>query len=425
MNEIASAPATAASAAASAPLWSLDALRGAEPALGLALIMLVAVVAADALNRYVRLPRSCGWMLVGALASPMALRLLERADLDPWKPMIDLAVGVLVFELGTRLRPRWLLDNPGLLVACVLEGVLAGAGVAMALVGLGAPPSSAWVAGAVAMSTSPLITLAVVHDSRPRGQVTERLLMMSAINSVLAMLALKILRVFTMPDADTEPAALAASAVYVIAGSLLLGAICGLVLERLSRISASGSMAVLQIAVVVLATLLAARWTLSPLFTLLVAGMVARTRMGHRLTVEPHLGSAGAVLTVLLFVCLGLLFSLDGFFNVWPWALAIIAARIAGKGLAVMLTARLSALSWRQGAALTLALQPMSGLAVLIAADSFGLDAALRGTDGAVIQALIVATTLMQLSGPLWTQGALQYVAHETASNGDPDHAAG
>lgn len=421
-----SAAQASAPLAASAPaLWPLDALRGAEPALGLALIMLLAVVAADALNRYVRLPRPCGWMLVGALASPMALRLLERADLDPWKPMIDLAVGVLVFELGTRLRPRWLVDNPGLLVACLLEGVLAGAGVAVALTLLGAAPASAMVAGAVAMSTSPLITLAVVHDSRPRGQVTERLLMMSAINSVLAMLALKILHVFMMPDADTELSALVAGAVYVIAGSLILGAVCGLGLTRLSRISASGSMAVLQIAAVVLATLLAARWTLSPLFTLLVAGMVARSRMGHRLTVEPHLGSAGAVLTVLLFVCLGLLFTVDGLLGVWPWALAIIAARVIGKGAAVMLTARMSALSWRQGIALTLALQPMTGVAVLIAADTFGLDTALRGADATVIQALLVATTLMQLTGPLWTQGALQFVAREAASNGELDHAAG
>ena len=50
----------------------------------------------------------------------------------------------------------------------------------------------------------------------------------------------------------------------------------------------------------------------SPLLALLVAGMTARARMQHALTVEPHLGSAGAVLNVLLFICLGLLFTLDG-----------------------------------------------------------------------------------------------------------------
>ena len=78
--------------------------------------------------------------------------------------------------------------------------------------------------------------------------------------------------------------------------------------------------------------MLAAQWKLSPLMALLVAGVTARLTMGHRLTVEPHLGSAGAVLTVLLFVSLGLLFTLDGATTLWPWALAIIVVRLARQG---------------------------------------------------------------------------------------------
>ena len=49
------------------------------------------------------------------------LNLLQRDDLHPWKPLIDLAIAALLFELGTRLRPRWLLDNPWLAVSCVLR----------------------------------------------------------------------------------------------------------------------------------------------------------------------------------------------------------------------------------------------------------------------------------------------------------------
>ena len=177
--------------AASAPLWSLESLRGVEPVLALTIIMLLGVVAADLLHRVVKLPRACGWMLVGALASPLALRLIDRTEIDPLKPLIDLAIGMLVFELGSRIRPRWLFDNRWFALASVLEGLLAGLGVAAALVALDAPVVAAGVAGAVAMSTSPAITLAVVHESRPRGQVTERLMMMTAVNSALAMLALK------------------------------------------------------------------------------------------------------------------------------------------------------------------------------------------------------------------------------------------
>jgi Kef-type K+ transport system membrane component KefB len=399
------------------PLWTLEGLRSADPLLGLALVMLVGVAVADALHRWMHLPRAAGTMLVGALASPFALHLIGRTELDPWKPLLDLAIGVLVFELGSRIRPRWLVDNPWLAACCVLEGVLAGVAVTIALAWLGAPLLSAVVAGAVAMSTSPVITIATIHESRPRGQVTERVLLASALNSVLAMLAVKAWRVVAAAGSSSPVAeilSVGAGALYLVGGSLLLGAAIGWLLYRLSRTSpGNDTLPVLQIALVILATVLATQWKLSPLLTLLVAGVTARLTMGHRLMVEPHLGSAGAVLTVLLFVSLGLLFTLEGALTLWPWVAAIIVARFVGKGLVIGATAHWSGLGWRQALALTLALQPMASLAVLLAADTFAWPSQLPGMDGDVLQALLLATTLMQLTGPLWVQWALRHIAHE------------
>jgi Kef-type K+ transport system membrane component KefB len=402
------------SPSASAPLWTLEGLRNADPVLGLAFLMVLAVVLADLLYRTLRLPRTCGHLLVGALASPFVLQLMERRELDAWKPLIDLAIAVLVFELGTRVRPRWLIDNPSLALTCVLEGALPGLAVAGALNLLGVPMLSAAVAGIVAMSTSPVITLAVLHETRPRGQVTERLLLMTAVNSVLAMLSLKVWHVIAA-SAEHDLLTTATGALYVIAGSFLLGAACGLLLDVFSRrVRGPASLPVLQIALVTIASMLAVQWTLSPLLALLVAGVIARARMRHGLTVEPQLGTAGAALGVVLFIFLGLLLTLDHVGSLWPWVIAIIAGRALGKGLAVALLTRPSGLGWRQSAALILALQPMSSLAVLLAADTFVWSSQLPGLDRSVLQSLLLATTLMQLTGPLWTTVALQHVARET-----------
>lgn len=409
--------------------WSLAGLRGADPLLAIALAMIVAVVTAAALRRWAGLPRPAGAMLVGALAGPAAFGLIEPTQFDAWKPLLELAVGVLVFELGARLRPRWLVDNRWLAASCVVEGLLAGAAVTGALAWLGAPLLSATVAGAVAMSTSPVIAMAMVHESRARGQVAERLLITSAINSVLAMLAVKAWGVVAATGASSSPLSefvgVGAGAVYVVVGSLLLGAAAGGALHALSRLArGADSLAVLQIALVIVASLLAARWKLSPLLALLAAGVVARAAMGLRLTVEPQLGSAGAVLGLLLFVGLGLLFRVDGLATLWPWVVAIVVARAAGKALAIALTARFSALGWRQAAALVLALQPMGSLAVLLAVDSFDWSAALPGADAAVLQALLVATTLMQMTGPLWVQWGLRGVARESGDAAEGGHGA-
>ena len=397
-----------------APLWTLDGLRGADPVLGLALLMLLAVVLAEGLHRAVRLPRACGHMLVGALASPLVLRILERTELDAWKPLIDLAIAILVFELGSRIRPRWLIDNPWLALTCLLEGALAGFAVTLCLVAVGVSPMSATVAGVVAMSSSPVIAMAVLHEARPRGQVTERLLLMTAVNSVLAMLALKVWHVVAaVPGHDLQLSA--TGSLYLVSGSFLLGTVCGLLLHLFSRhVGGVNAMPVLQVALVIIASMLAVRWKLSPLLALLVAGMVARNRMRHRLTVEPHLGSVGAALSVVLFICLGVLLRVDDFFTLWPWVLTIIGARLLGKCSAVALLARPSGLGWRQSAALTLALQPMSSLVVLLASDTFDWASQLATVDRPVLQALLIATALMQLTGPLWTTVALRYVACET-----------
>jgi Kef-type K+ transport system membrane component KefB len=399
----------------------LAGLRGADPVLGLAIVVLAALVLASALHRRLRLPRLLGYLLGGAVASPAVLGLLQRTDIDPWKPLIDLAVAALVFELGTRLRPRWLVDNPWLAASSALEAVAAGGAVWLALVAFGAPSASAAAAAALAAATSPVITMAAFLEARPRGQVAERLLMLSAINSVLAILAVKLWPVLAHSQnlSAPDPLTLLANASVVIFGSLLLGLACGVLLDRLGRQhDEAATMPVLQLAIVILAALLATAWGLSPFVTLLVAGMTARSRMRHRLTVQPYLGSAGAALTVMLFVSFGVLSTVQDWRTLWPWVLAIVAARLVGKGAAIFATARPSGLSWRQATALTLALQPMSSLSVLLVADSFGWRTQLPGANADVIQALLIATTLMQLSGPLWTLLPLKHIAGEV---GDDD----
>jgi Kef-type K+ transport system membrane component KefB len=283
---------------------------------------------------------------------------------------------------------------------------------------------SALLAATVAASTSPVITMASVHELRPRGQVGERLLMMCAINSLLAMLALKLWPLLALTgQGDGDALSWIASALYVVCGSFLLGLLCGWILDRAARFSNQRSSApVLHIALVLLAATLASNWGLSPLLTLLVAGMTARALMGHRLSVEPSMGSAGAALTVLLFISLGVLISVDGLRQVWPWVLALIAARFVGKGIGVALLARPSGLSWRQALGLTLALQPMSSLAVLLVANDFQWSSQLPGMAAPVMQAMLVATAAMQLSGPLWLQLALRRVAGECEE--DTAHAA-
>lgn len=417
-----SALGSAVAVPAEAARWTLDTLRDLDPVLGLAGLVLVAVLAGDAVQRLLKLPRLLGWMAIGLLAGPPALRLLAPADLDPWKPLIDLAMGVLLFELGSRLRPRWLVDNPGLALQIGASSLAAGGLVGFSLVALGAPAGASALVAAVAMSSSPLVAMALLHASQPRGQVTERLLMASACSSVLAVLALQALTVLVPPLVAGADAVAAETgwlhallrAGLVLCGSVLLGLGAALALDALSRpVRDPGTQAVLQLALLVATALLAGGWGLSPMLTLLVLGMAARARMGHRLSVAPQLGSAGTALGVLLFVCLGLLSTLEGLATLWPWVLAIVLARALGLGLGVLGTARLSGLGWRQAGALAMALQSMTPTVLLIGLGSYGHSLGQEEAERSLWQALLIATTLLQLLGPVLGRYALGQLAGE------------
>lgn len=404
------------SLAASAPATAgpLQILQSLDPVLGLSLLVVLALVAGEAAVRWLRLPRLMGPILVGTLASPAFLGLFTPAELQGWKPLLDLAIGVLLFELGTRLQPRWLLDNPALALTCIAEGVLSFVAVSVALSWLGAPPLSAALAGAAAMASSPVLALCVVHDASPRGQVTNRLVLMTAVNSVLAVLAIKAWGVVAATQAVHAGAGFVdvlSQALWVLGGSFTLGLAAALLLDGLSRFGIrSNALDLLQMAVVLVASTLSSHWHLSALLTLLAAGVLARWRMGHRLSVTPQLGSAGQALTVLLLVALGTWSTLDGLWRLAPWVLALLVARGLAKLIAVVALARPSALGWRQALGLSVALQPMSSLVVLLGAESLVWPDWLPAPDANVLQALLIATTLTLWIGPLlihWGLGRL------------------
>jgi len=60
-----------------------------------------------------------------------------------------------------------------------------------------------------------------------------------------------------------------------------------------------------------------------------------------------------------------------------------------------------------------LALQPMAQTALLLGASTYGWPSELPEVDAGVLQALLIAVTLMQLTGPVWAQFGLREVAGE------------
>ncbi|WP_170936130.1 cation:proton antiporter, partial [Pandoraea sp. PE-S2R-1] len=106
--------------------------------------------------------------------------------------LIDLALGLLLFELGSRLNLKWMRANPWIIVTSALEALLTFVAVYVVLRVFSVSPLTAVLIASISMATSPAVVIQLKNELRAEGQVTERLLALAALNSVYAVVAVKL-----------------------------------------------------------------------------------------------------------------------------------------------------------------------------------------------------------------------------------------
>lgn len=371
-----------------------------------ALLLLGAALAGEAVNRWLRLPRMLGWIAVGAALGPHALGALDRAALAQMAPVLDLAVGVVLFELGQRVDPSWLRRNPWLLGTSLLESAAAFMAMFGVLIALDATPLIAAVAAAIGVSTAPAVTLTVARELRAQGQVTERALLLAALNCAYAFIAVAVLLSWVAREHALGWRSAVLHPLYLVFGSLAVALAFAratlLLLRLLGRRHDAQFLCVL--ALVAAAVWAADTLRLSSALTLLAYGVGIRAFDRQRHFVALSFGRVGAILLILLFALTAA--RLD-------WRLlatgavaggVLVAARIAGKAFGVFALAPLSGLPLRKASLLALSLTPMSGIAIVLLHDTAKLYPKLGPSLAAIV---VSAIAIMELLGPLLAHFAL------------------
>ena len=174
-------------------LWSLITTPWAlqpDTLLGAALLALLAALVGEVVWRTLRWPRMLGYTLVGTV---LALASRGATGHEPaLRLAIDGALALLLFEAGARLNLRWLARNPWLLATSLFEAALAGVAVWSMLRSLAIAPEVAAPLAIIAAGVSPAVLQRVVGELHAAGQVTERLLTLAALNTLYAVLAMKL-----------------------------------------------------------------------------------------------------------------------------------------------------------------------------------------------------------------------------------------
>lgn len=380
--------------------------RQPGPMIWLAVVLLAGLMGGEIAARLLRLPRIIGYAAAGFALGPAGLALIERAELSGLQMFVNIASGFILFEVGQRLDLGWLRRNPALLASSVLEAALAFAAVFGVLTLLDTRPLLAAGAAAIAMATSPAVVMSVAREQRAQGQVTERLLLLAALNSVYAFLAVSMLFAWLNLEYRGGWQAIALHPLYLIFGALLLATAASALTLTLLRLVGRRADAqyVLVIAMVLAAVAAAAALKLSVLLTLLAFGVLTRSLDSERHFARLDLGRVGGIFIVLLFTLSGASLSFDPLSGALWAAVALIAARFAGKAVAIFALARPSGLQMRKASLLAVGLVPMSGVAVVLVQDT----AAVFPQFGPALTAVMLsAIVMLELLGPLAVRFAL------------------
>ena len=380
-------------------------------------LLIAGLLGGELAQRLVGLPRITGYVVIGILAGPEVLGLLRTPLSGEARALIDLALGLVVFELGHRLDVEWLKRNPWLALAAVGESLGAFFAIYGAMLYFGYSPLLASGAAAVGTATSPAVVMLIAHELRASGQITERAILFTAVNCAFAFVALTLVLPFLHLEQEADLRTALLHPIYLLGGALLLGFIaCQLMLALAGWLGKrEDRQFILLIALVVLVVGLARAAGLTVVVALLAFGVFARNLDYDHVLLPLRFGYAGQLLFVLLFVLTGASLEFYGLQTAWAVVASYVLVRFLGKALAILVFGRLSGLRAGGAGLLSVALVPMSGVAVIMVHDT---EALFPGFGAELAAVVLSAAALLELIGPLATQLALRHAGEAHPEDG-------
>ena len=371
------------------------------------LLLVTGLLMGEWLHAHARWPKVIGYVLAGILFGPSLLGWIGVETLAQARPIADAALGLLMMEVGRRLDLSWLRRNPEL-----LRSTLADIGLSFALIFafalwlVGLSPAWAAATAAVTMASAPAVVLLTVEESRAQGQVTERIILHTAISSAASFVAFAFVLGVVHAELSADWLNAVVHPIWVVTGALLVGGLGSWLALRIARALPKRSLA--QVFVLVACALLAvgiARMLAVPVFLTLFLMGVLLAAFDRRQTLRyTELPDGHWLLAIVLFVIVGA--SL-------PWQEFTWLAGLQALGLLlVRAAAKAAALAWSGGSLplpkrllVGMGIQPLSATAVFMA---YELASLYPEVGRSALTLPLFAAAMMELAGPALCRLALR-----------------
>lgn len=369
-------------------------------------VLLAGALAGEFIAATTRLPRVVGYTLAGCVAAALghgvAMPLSGAAQI-----VTDLALGLLLFEIGSRVRLGWLRRNPGLAVTSLAEALLSAVAVAFVLRLFQVDWQTAIACAILAMPAPAAVSGRVALELGAEGQVTQRASLLTALNTLYAVVALTLMRTWWAADDGGQLGqALSGLAITLLTTLGVAALLAGAAYLAARRLDLRNESAVLLLFGLVAFAIVAARAIgVSTLLMPLIAGLLLRNSSERPWVWPRHFGTSGGALVLMLFVIVGSAWTPQILVAGGFAALALLAARFIAKTVAIVAMSRWADMSWRQGVALSITMTPLSATALVMLSELMRAEPALAA--GAV-PIILASIAVLELIGPIAVQFALR-----------------
>lgn len=352
------------------------------------------------------IPRITGYLLVGFALGAGGVNWLSGDILKLAHTFSDIALALVVYQLGRYVDVGWLRYEKWLLATVAAGAALCFVFVWLGLEWLGVARAPAMLVGVFAIGTAPAVVMVVVRDLGAEGHVTRRLTAMTALNNLLALLAAYIVLPLVATDAGTPVLTMLSNTLYALCGPILLAYFSYQLMMPLARVLGRerSRQFVLVIALITLLIGAAHALHLSVLLTMLMFAILSKNLDLQYDLMELEFGVASELFIVVLFITIGASISLPDLFTVGIAPVAVLViARPAAMACSIGIFAKPSKLKWRQAGLLALGSMPMAEAGLGLAQ----LSSIYPQTAAAVAPLLAGSLIVLELLGPIATQFAL------------------
>lgn len=391
--------------------WTLPSFALAQPVQWNALLvfgslLLLGLVGGHLATKVRWVPRITGYLLIGFLLGAGRLDWLSGDILKLARVFADVATALMVYQLGRYLDLGWLRREKWLLATVCSSATLCFLLVWGALEWLGLSRAVAMLAGVLAIGTAPAVVMVVVRDMKAEGLVTRRLAAMTALNTLLALLAVYLLLPLVAREGSIPVERMAAHTGYALGGSFLLAYLTyRLMLPLAQWLGRQRSRQfVLVIAVITLTIGAAHALQLPVLLSMLIFSILSKNLDQQYDLMELEFGVASELFIVMLFVTIGASIRLPDLWTVGVAVLVLVAARFVAMGSSIFLFARPARLNWKQAGLLTIGSLPMTEVGLGMMQTASFLYPHLTA---AIAPLLAGSLIVLELFGPVATQFAL------------------